>query len=440
MSIKPRKSNAAGLANITISALGLDSHFARKCSFDGSYDNFVGVETMVQNSSTVPFLGTSLATCFTPVWARNDSQDTLWNPLARIRNGLAATYYVTSNFSSAALSAISFEVDFSKAFGSSLLPQSVTAGTQLPNSVSDGNMGIRWAGFLQPEFAVTYTMKVLVHDIDERIKMWIDSALIVDQWTSLHSTEGSATWGFANANSFYDIHLEYQQHTGSMGLQLQWKREDEIFSMVNSARLFLPVPGWGHTSLSISEGLNGLFATYYGSTSFDSALFTKVDTLIEQQQSDIIPSRAEYSIRWSGFLKPSLAQTYTMYATLAEPDQRVRLWVDNTLIVDQWLSLIDTQVQGTVAFGAAFAHYRVLMEYKQRGPAPMGASLSWKRGPAKTLVPPSAFFMKSSTSQVEHVTIGSTRFTFSGFQYKMSKNSCMLHVFFDRFTFEPQMH
>jgi len=415
LSIKPRKSNAAGFANITISSLGLGSQVARKCSFQGSYEHFEARQAMIKNSSTVPFLGTAIAACFTP----------LWDPLKRITNGLAATYYMGSNLSVPLLSAISFEVDFSKAFGSSLMPTSATAGIQLTTSVASGSMSIRWSGFIQPEFAVTYTIKVRVHDIDERVKIWIDNALIVDQWTSLKSNEGSATWGFANVNSFYDVRVEYQQHTGSMGLQLLWKKEEDSFFLVKSERLFLPSPGWGHTSMSIREGVNGVYATYYDSPSFESALFTKVDDSISvidsrsQQLFDISPSRPIYAVRWSGFVEPSCSQTYSMYTKLARSDQRVKLWIDNQLVVDQWSSLSGTKVYGTIVFGDAYSYYRILMEYKQFGPAPAGpieASLCWKSGSEPVTVVPSRslFLSPKSKPQDTHITLGSSRFTFSG--------------------------
>jgi hypothetical protein len=417
LSIKPRKSTALGVANITISALGLTSRSPRKCVFEGSSDNFAGTRVMVQDSSTTLSLGSSIATCFTPVWGQNRSatDDTLWYRPTRITNGLAATYYLMTNFSAASKTTISFEVDFSKAFGSSLLQGGITGGSQVPRSVTSGSLSIRWAGFIRPQLAVTYTVKVGVHDFDERVKMWIDNALIVDQWTSLRSTEGSATWGFANANSFYDIRIEYQQQTGSMGLQLQWKRDAEAFVAVPSTRLFLPPGGWGQTSLSLVEGIHGLVATYYGSSSFHSALFSKVDDAVRQQQIDISPKRSVYSVRWSGFIQPSMAQQYTMYASLAQTDQRVKMWVDNKLIVDQWSSLVGTQAQGTLVFGAAFARYKIVIEYKQRGPAPTGATLSWNTGAQLvSVIPPGSLFMKSSTEDEKHLTAGSTRFIFSG--------------------------
>ena len=169
--------------------------------------------------------------------------------------------------------------------------------------------------------------------------------------------------------------VEYHQHTDSMGLQLLWKKEDDSFCLVKSERLFLPSPGWGHRSMSIREGVNDVYATYYDSPSFESALFTKVDDSISQQLFDISPSRPTYAVRWSRFVQSSCSQTYSMYTKLARSDQCLKLWIDNQLVVDQWSSLSGTKVYDTIVFGDAYSYYRILMEYKQFGTGPIEASL-----------------------------------------------------------------
>ena len=51
-----------------------------------------------------------------------------------------------------------------------------------------------------------------------------------------------------------------------------------------------------------------------------------------------------------------------MYTKLARSDQRVKLWIDNKLMVDQWSSLSGAKVYGTIVFGDAYSYYRILME------------------------------------------------------------------------------
>ena len=44
---------------------------------------------------------------------------------------------------------------------------------------------------------------------DERVRLWVDNLLVIDQWTSLAATEASGTILFGLGNEFYDITLEY---------------------------------------------------------------------------------------------------------------------------------------------------------------------------------------------------------------------------------------
>lgn len=183
--------------------------------------------------------------------------------------------------------------------------------------------------------------------------------------------------------------------------------------IVPSRRLFLPSPGWGHTSLLISQGFHGVMATYYGSYSLSDALISKVDDTIQQQHHNINPSGTQ-SIRWSGFISPSVAQIYTMQTALADLDQRVKLWLDNRLLVDQWTSLAATDIHATIAFGTALGYFRILMEY-QHSVGPMGATLRWKsRAQGMTTVPVGSLFLRPQKLAPAASTKGSTRFSFAG--------------------------
>ena len=73
---------------------------------------------------------------------------------------------------------------------------------------------------------------------------------------------------------------------------------------------------------------------------------------------------ATYSVRWAGLLRPQYAEEYTFFARVSGDEDRVKLWVDNSLLVDQWLSLAATERSGTLAIGAANAYFDVAMEYK----------------------------------------------------------------------------
>merc|ERR1712216_836498 len=51
----------------------------------------------------------------------------------------------------------------------------------------------------------------------------------------------------------------------------------------------------------------------------------------------------KWSARWTGMVRPSLSETYTFHAGggvgSTAKKERVKLWVDNSLIIHQWSSL-----------------------------------------------------------------------------------------------------
>jgi hypothetical protein len=248
-------------------------------------------------------------------------------------------------------------------------------------------MSIRWTGLLHPIFAETYTIHALLSDVDERARVWVDQALIIDMWSSLESTKISGTVGLWMSGEYYDIIIEYQQGTGSMGFRLMWESISQPFSIVNSRNL-IPSSGWGHSSMSVVMENKGLFATYYSDESLSLPLLSFVSDGIEMDTRGKILSLAElkcFSARWTGFIHPQDSHIYTMFVGISEPDQRLRLWIDNILIVDMWASLSGTEGSAKVSFDNPGGYYEIILEYKLNG-LPNFAKLNWE----------SAIFQKQS--------------------------------------------
>ena len=51
-----------------------------------------------------------------------------------------------------------------------------------------------------------------------------------------------------------------------------------------------------------------------------------------------------YTVRWAGLFRPKFADVYTFQTrtlnldSSVEPTERMKLWLDNQLIIDQWVS------------------------------------------------------------------------------------------------------
>jgi hypothetical protein len=395
LSIRPRKSNTAGFADVTVSGLGF-SREGLRCNFNGTVQ-YLPAALKSEDSDSRVSSALSLFRCIPPRWGNS-------NLPSYAAHGLVATYYASDDLSIPMSSRIISNVDFSLGYG-----------LQQIGSLPFGEyVSIRWAGFLQPEIAQTYTLYAAVSDIDERARVWIDHTLVVDMWTSLTDTEGSGTIGLWMAQEYYDIVIEYKQGTGSMGLW--WKWESIVFQkqFVNPA-LLLPLSGWGHTLMHVVPENRGLFATYYRNNDFvlPSLSYISDGIVFDNQQKALsLASENIFSVRWAGFLKPHSAETYTLFAAVSGGQERVRLWVDNILIVDLWASMTATESSGTIEFGVANGLYDIKLEYKQEGSS-ISAIMSWESASIlKEIISARDLCLNSDNSAPQ--LVGGTRFTFSG--------------------------
>ena len=75
------------------------------------------------------------------------------------------------------------------------------------NTLRGHDFTARWAGFIKAT-AAAYTFQTGLGGVEERARLWIDSKLVIDQWTSLSSTNPVGTYTFATTNH-YDLKLEH---------------------------------------------------------------------------------------------------------------------------------------------------------------------------------------------------------------------------------------
>jgi outer membrane protein OmpA-like peptidoglycan-associated protein len=111
---------------------------------------------------------------------------------------------------------------------------------------------------------------------------------------------------------------------------------------------------------------NGLTATFFKDRSLTKPIKTRVDPTIDYNWDNRPPGRGlpstNYSVRWTGFLQPPTTGVYTF---VASTDDGMRIWVDETLILDKWelQEPTDYRVQVPLTGGKAVA-FRV--EYFQQ--------------------------------------------------------------------------
>jgi hypothetical protein len=109
--------------------------------------------------------------------------------------------------------------------------------------VQDQVFAARWSGFIRPSTAAEYTFKTVsvVHaDKQERVKLWLDNQLVIDEWTSLSAalTSVQATFSFPVAMDYYELELEYKAMTASLALGAYGNGADSPtvkLAMINAA-------------------------------------------------------------------------------------------------------------------------------------------------------------------------------------------------------------
>ena len=99
---------------------------------------------------------------------------------------------------------------------------------------ANARFAARWNGLIEPLNNQTYTFSLMLNGVTERVRMWLDHSLLIDQWQSLSSLYPTATHQFTRDFTFYDITIEYQQRAEHSSRML--KLLDEGIGDSNSSR------------------------------------------------------------------------------------------------------------------------------------------------------------------------------------------------------------
>ena len=108
----------------------------------------------------------------------------------------------------------------------------------------------------------------------------------------------------------------------------------------------------------------GLRGDYYNNADFTSFALTRTDAMVNfpswgSGSPDPSIGADTFSVRWSGQVQAKYSETYTFYT---KTDDGVRLWVNDQLLIDKWVTQGGTEWSGTIALTAG-QKYKIVMEY-----------------------------------------------------------------------------
>jgi hypothetical protein len=153
-------------------------------------------------------------------------------------NGLRAEYFSGTSFNTAVLTRLDPTVNFDW-------------GTGRPEeAVPTDSFSARWTGQVQPQFSETYTFHTIS---DDGVRLWVNSQLLVDNWTAHTTTTNSGSLTLA-AGQFYDLKLEYFESAGGAVAKLEWSSPSQPRQIVPQSSLYLPgTAGISNTPPTISD-------------------------------------------------------------------------------------------------------------------------------------------------------------------------------------------
>lgn len=148
------------------------------------------------------------------------------------------------------------------------------------------------------------------------------------------------------------------------------------------------------TVTGVGANGGGLMGHYFDTINFGGPRQTRVDPIVNFDWGNESPfpnmGADTFSVRWVGSVTPSYSETYTFIVTA---DDGIRLWVDNRLLINQWIDQSPTTHRAQIALKAGQS-YPIRMDFYENGGGAV-AQLRWSSTrqpeqsiPASALVPP----------------------------------------------------
>lgn len=121
---------------------------------------------------------------------------------------------------------------------------------------------------------------------------------------------------------------------------------------------------WSLVKTTNREGTGtGLKGDYYNGKSFTTLKLTRTDPQVKFNWGESTPNILlpvdNFSVRWTGTIQPRFSGAYTFYLT---SDNGRRLWINDQLIIDKWLSDYDITYTGTITL-KEMTKYNIKVDY-----------------------------------------------------------------------------
>ena len=288
-------------------------------------------------------------------------------------DGLLAQYFDNDDFTSLKATRVDPGVDFD------------WEGVGPAAGVDADTFSVRWSGFVEPQFSETYRFTTRA---DDGVRLWVNGVRVIDDWETHAAEDRSGTVALA-AGQKYELQLEYFQGGGGASARLSWGSPSRPQQVIPADRLYSTAPAGTVLGAGTGTGLRG---DYFDNRDFSALKLTRVDATIDYDWGLGSPASGigadTFSTRWTGQVQPRSSGTYTFFTSM---DDGVRLWVNDVLIVDDFVEHPPTTQSGTINLTAGQKYDVRIDHYENGGGA--AAKLEWAGpGVARQVVPKSQLY------------------------------------------------
>jgi YVTN family beta-propeller protein len=216
-----------------------------------------------------------------------------------IGTGLRGQYFASNNLTGNAVLTRTEAIDF--AWGSG------APGAGVPAD----NFSVRWTGWVEAPAAGSYMFQTLS---DDGVRVWVNGALVVNNWTAHSPTLNTSSTITLAANQRAAIMVEYQEFGGGATMSLRW----------------LP-PGGSSSAYSREAG------TYFANVNLTGSPVLSRTEAVDFNWATGSPGSGvpadNFSARWTGWIESPATGGV---ALRTQSDAGVRVWVDGVPVIDNW--------------------------------------------------------------------------------------------------------
>ncbi len=265
----------------------------------------------------------------------------------RPAQGLRGEYFTNTTLTGASTLTTNYTMDFD--WGT---------GAPLPSLGTD-SFSVRWTGRVYAPVSGTYLFQTVSGN---GARFWVNGQLLINDWNVHSATTNTAAITLVGGE-FHDLRFEYFDSTSPAMASLRW--------LPPGGSQMAVIPG-----ASLYPSVNGLCGESFATTNLSNRIAVRLDPVVDFDWGTgfaalgMPPDR--FGARWTGQVQPLYTEAYTFYVSSSNGR---RLWVNNQLLIDQWIDDSGTEYSGTINLVAGQKYDLKLECFNNVGAA--ACHLSW---------------------------------------------------------------